>query len=438
MPSYPPSAPSQGGGYPPASSGSGYPSGPPSGGYPPSSGGGYPPSSGGGYPPSSGGGYPPSSGGGYPPSSGGGYPPSSGGGYPPSSGGGYPPASNTGGYPPSSGGGYPPASNTGGYPPSSGGRTPTVVPANPFNPRDDAEVLRKAMKGFGTDEKAIINVLARRTNAQRLQIAVEFKTMYGKDLIKDLKSELSGNFENLIVAMMTPLPEYYAKELHDAMSGIGTDEDVLIELLCTMSNQEIRTIRQAYEAMYHRPLESDIKGDTSGTFKRLMVSLCNACRDESMAVNPEAAKRDAQALLRAGELRLGTDESTFNMVLCQRNYAHLQLVFQEYHNITGHDIEKAIKNEFSGDCEQGFLAVIRSIKNQPQFFARMLNKSMKGLGTNDRQLIRLVVTRCEVDMVEIKREYQAMFGESLADAIKGDCSGDYKKCLLALIGESHK
>ncbi|CAH2006511.1 unnamed protein product [Acanthoscelides obtectus] len=317
-------------------------------------------------------------------------------------------------------------------------RTPTVVPANPFNPRDDAEVLRKAMKGFGTDEKAIINVLARRTNAQRLQIAVEFKTMYGKDLIKDLKNELSGNFENLIVAMMTPLPEYYAKELHDAMSGIGTDEDVLIELLCTMSNQEIRTIRQAYEAMYHRPLESDIKGDTSGTFKRLMVSLCNACRDESMAVNPEAAKRDAQALLRAGELRLGTDESTFNMVLCQRNYAQLQLVFQEYHNITGHDIEKAIKNEFSGDCEQGFLAVIRSIKNQPQFFARMLNKSMKGLGTNDRQLIRLVVTRCEVDMVEIKREYQAMFGESLADAIKGDCSGDYKKCLLALIGESHK
>ncbi|CAH1988861.1 unnamed protein product [Acanthoscelides obtectus] len=462
MPSYPPSAPSQGGGYPPASSGSGYPSGPPSGGgggYPPSSGGGYPPSSGGGYPPASNtGGYPPSSGGGYPPASNtGGYPPSSGGEYPPASSGGhsYPPGSypsSGGGYPPSSGGGYPHSSAPGAPPhhgPYGGSpyahqggmntrlKTPTVVPANPFNPRDDAEVLRKAMKGFGTDEKAIINVLARRTNAQRLQIAVEFKTMYGKDLIKDLKSELSGNFENLIVAMMTPLPEYYAKELHDAMSGIGTDEDVLIELLCTMSNQEIRTIRQAYEAMYHRPLESDLKGDTAGTFKRLMVSLCNACRDESMAVNQEAARKDAQSLLRAGELKLGTDESTFNMILCQRNYAQLQLIFQEYQRLIGHDIEEAIKNEFSGDCEEGFLAVIRSIKNQPLFFARRLHKSMKGMGTNDQQLVRIVVTRCEVDMVQIKQEYQAKYGESLAEAIKSDCSGDYKKCLLALIGESY-
>lgn len=122
-----------------------------------------------------------------------------------------------------------------------------MVPAHPFNPRDDAEVLRKAMKGFGTDEKAIINVLARRTNAQRLEIEVQFKTLYGKDLIKDLKSELTGNFENLVVAMMTPLPQFYAREMHDAISGLGTDEDVLIEVMCTLTNAEIYIIREAYQ-----------------------------------------------------------------------------------------------------------------------------------------------------------------------------------------------
>jgi annexin A7/11 len=65
-----------------------------------------------------------------------------------------------------------------------------VKPAASFSPRQDAEVLRKAMKGFGTDEKAIIDVLANRPNSQRLEIAVQFKTLYGKVRIVTLVSDM--------------------------------------------------------------------------------------------------------------------------------------------------------------------------------------------------------------------------------------------------------
>ncbi|XP_077282283.1 annexin B9 isoform X1 [Temnothorax americanus] len=311
--------------------------------------------------------------------------------------------------------------------------SPTVVPYDGFDARADAETLRKAMKGFGTDEKAIIHVLANRSNLQRQEIASQFKTLYGKDLIKDLKSELSGNFEKLVLALMTPLPQFYAKELNDAMSGLGTDETVLIEVLCTLSNHEISIIKQAYEAMYGRTLEDDLISDTSGNFKRLMVSLCCANRDESLNVDNAAAMEDAKQLLQAGELRFGTDESTFNAILVQRSIAQLRQIFVEYHNITGHDIENAIENEFSGDIKKGLLAIVTCVKNRTGFFAEQLYKSMKGLGTDDSRLIRLVVTRCEVDMGEIKNVFAHQYGESLEDFISGDCSGHYKKCLLALV-----
>lgn len=66
-------------------------------------------------------------------------------------------------------------------------------------------------------------------------------------MIEDIQSETSGNFKNLLIALITPIVDFYVKELHDAMAGIGTDEDVLIEVLCTMSNYEIHTIKHAYE-----------------------------------------------------------------------------------------------------------------------------------------------------------------------------------------------
>ena len=69
----------------------------------------------------------------------------------------------------------------------------------------------------GTDEKAIIQVLAKRSNEQRVKIARVFKVLFNKDLTKELKGDLSGNFEDVIVGLMTPKEEYDATIIHNAV-----------------------------------------------------------------------------------------------------------------------------------------------------------------------------------------------------------------------------
>lgn len=311
-----------------------------------------------------------------------------------------------------------------------------MVPAPNFNASNDAAALRKAMKGFGTDEDALINVLCRRSNAQRMDIVRTYKTAYGKDLLDDIRSETSGNFERVLIALLSQTSELYARELYEAMYGGGTDEDVLIEVMCTMSNREIREIGAMFQRMFGKNLENELRSDTSGSFKRLMTSLSCGSRDESMVTDINAARNDAQELKRAGVDKWGTDESAFNRIFCLRNYEQLKLIAQEYEKLSGNSLEKDIKREFSGDIEDGLLSILRVAQSRPEFFARRIHKAMSGIGTNDNSLIRLIVSRCEIDMMDIKDEFQRYYGKSLKIFIKGDTSGHYKHALYALIGEN--
>ena len=103
--------------------------------------------------------------------------------------------------------------------------TPTLVKYASFNPSSDSEKLRKAMKGLGTDEKTIIEILGNRSNDQRQELKIVFKQMHGRDLLEDLRSELSGHFKDTIEAlMMTPI-EYDAYSFRKAIKGLGTDGD---------------------------------------------------------------------------------------------------------------------------------------------------------------------------------------------------------------------
>lgn len=311
----------------------------------------------------------------------------------------------------------------------------TVQVANPFNPEQAAGGLRKAMKGLGTDEDAVIAFVTSHCVGQRCEIEKQYKQMFGRDLRSDLKSELSGKFEDTILRLFDPPRVFDAMECNNAIKGLGTNEDTLIEILSTRSNAEILEIRSQYKILYKRELEKDIQGDTSGHFKRLLTALVTGHREERPQADHQLACQEAEELYKAGEKQLGTDESTFNRILCLRSPVQLRETFAQYRAISGKEIEQSIQSEMSGNLELGCLAIVKSANNPAAFYAERLYKSMKGAGTDDRTLIRCVISRSEVDMKLIKQEFNTMYGKTLGSFIKGDTSGDYKKTLLSLIGE---
>uniref|UniRef100_A0A673K230 Annexin n=1 Tax=Sinocyclocheilus rhinocerous TaxID=307959 RepID=A0A673K230_9TELE len=307
----------------------------------------------------------------------------------------------------------------------------TIADHPDFDAGSDAEALYDAMKGFGSDKEAILDLITSRSNAERQEIRAAYKSQFGKDLIDDLKYELTGKFERLIVVLMRPPAYHDAKEIKD---GAGTDEKCLIEILASRTNEQIHNLVAAYKDAYGRDLEEDVIGDTSGHFKKMLVVLLQGTREEDDVVSEDLVEQDAQDLYDAGEAQWGTDEAKFIMLLGNRSVIHLQLVFDEYQKIAEKSIEDSIKSELSGDFERLMLAVVQCIRSKPMFFAKRLYKSMKGLGTADNTLIRIMVSRSEIDMLDIRECFRLRYEKSLYNMIQDDTSGDYKRTLLKLCG----
>uniref|UniRef100_A0A8C9VKM7 Annexin n=1 Tax=Scleropages formosus TaxID=113540 RepID=A0A8C9VKM7_SCLFO len=308
----------------------------------------------------------------------------------------------------------------------------SVKPFANFNANGDAEVLFKAMKGLGTDEDAILQLLTARSNSQRQQIKAAYKTLHGKDLVDDLKSELGGKFETVIISLMTPPLCYDVTELRNAIKGAGTNEKVLTEILASRTAAQVKEIIDMYKKEYDCSLEDDITGDCSGYFQRMLVILLQASRQHG--VDEGSVKTDAEALFAAGEQKFGTDEDRFISILGNRSTVHLKRVFDEYKKLSGYEIEESIQRETSGSLQEVLLAVVKCTRRVPAYFAESLYYAMKGAGTDDQTLVRIMVTRSEVDMLDIRAEFRKMFATSLYSMIKSETSGDCRKTLLLLCG----
>ena len=296
----------------------------------------------------------------------------------------------------------------------------------------DAQALRKAMKGFGTDEAALIKICANRTNAQRQQMKAAYKSLYGRDLIADLKSELNGKFEDAMIALFTEPIEYDVDQLRAGMKGLGTNEDTLIEIIASRSPAQLRAIKAKYQEKYKRDLEQDIKKETHGTLEHLLVSLLQGSRSTNTQVNQGQAAAIAQEIYKAGEAKLGTDESVFNKYFCSLSPYELAAMAQQYHKLTGHTILQAIDKEFHGDSKKALKTIVYATLSPSEYFATRVNDAIKGWGTQDHLLMRILITRDEIDMPQIKQYYKQLYGKDMVEAVKNDISGDYQKLMVEL------
>ncbi|CAK9309201.1 unnamed protein product [Citrullus colocynthis] len=298
---------------------------------------------------------------------------------------------------------------------------------------EDCERLHNAFQGWGTDEGAIISILAHRNAKQRSLIRQTYTETYGEDLLKSLDKELSSDFERVVLLWTLQPAERDALLANESIRKLTPKHFVILEIACTRTPRDLFLVKEEYHARFKRSIEEDVAQHTTGDFRRLLVPLVTAYRYDGPEVNATLATSEAKILHEKISEKAYNDEELIR-IISTRSKAQLNATFNHYNDQFGNAINKDLKIDPDNEYLKLLRSAIKCLTWPEKYFEKVLRLAIKGLGTDEEALTRVVVTRAEVDMKCIVEEYYRRSSVPLDQVIKGDTSGDYEGMLLALIG----
>ncbi|XP_037426169.1 annexin D3-like isoform X1 [Triticum dicoccoides] len=355
---------------------------------------------------------------------------------------------------------------------------PTPLPS----PAADAESLRNAVQGWGTDEKALVEILSRRTAAQRAEIRRAYASLYKESLLTRLHDELSGHFQVLaphpqsingslyytvmicaaarmmtmcccvcthfisgdiikkaMVLLATDPAERDAKLVREALGRRGDDRDawVLIEAACAATPEHLVAVRRAYRSLHGSSLEEDVAACSAfqEPLRKLLVSLVRSYRCAEESVDMDVAKLEAAQLAEAVRRKKQPHGGEVVRIVSTRSKSQLAATFRCYKEQHGSDIEEDMKQYSSSQFARMLKIAVWCLTSPEKHYAEVIRYSILGLGTDEDTLTRAIVSRADIDMEKIKQEYRVRFKTTVTDDVVGDTSGYYMDILLALVGK---
>ena len=327
----------------------------------------------------------------------------------------------------------------------------------------DARHIHQSCAGFGTDDKALIATITRRSKRQLAKLNAAYVFRYSITLVSQIKDEtielplFTNHYREFLCTVITDRGKTDAIMLRRAIKGFGTDESLLNEICTTRTNAEIKAAKVMYLAMYERDLYLDISDNTSGDYRTMLLSLIRCKRQENQyaslqqmitsmlsgdeidtgthrrddgpSVDDLEAGRVAELLHCAGEGKGDTD-SKFTKYLCRYSPEMLQMVSVQYAIKFGQTLESAMEEQVDGD----FLDCCKMlVMPRLDAWAQLLVKAFEGFGTDDSCVARILGSVDKTTVTALGYRYEELVGKPLVESLSDERFGDFRDACVAWV-----
>ena len=227
----------------------------------------------------------------------------------------------------------------------------------------DADLLYLAMKGIGSDKSVITEVLCFRTPERINEIKTKFQEKYGKDLVEEIKSETSGDYQKIVLSLLegnrgkNSSPDVQncaniAKEIYDAGEGkLGTNEDVFIKYFTTLSPEELMLVCKEYYKNHKVHILDTIEGEFSSNEKDLLKIILYALYSPS-----EYFARQIHTAITGA----GTSDDKLIRYIVSRSDVDMKDIKRYYKRIYKKDLIEEVNSDLSGS----YKAIIEGLMNK--------------------------------------------------------------------------
>ncbi|KAJ9190588.1 hypothetical protein P3X46_001773 [Hevea brasiliensis] len=309
------------------------------------------------------------------------------------------------------------------------------------NPQE-LEALTKAFSGLGVDEKSLISILGKshlehrttfRERSPHLFIEDERSFERWDDHSINLLRHEFMRFENAVVHCAMHPWQRDARLVYEALRLGPQSYGVIVEIACTRSSEELLGARKAYHSLYDHSIEEDVATHITGSERKLLVALVSAYRYEGPKVREDTAKSEAKIVANAiknGDKKNPIEDDEVIRILTTRSKLHLKAIYKHYNEVSGKSIHE--------DLEAADLILKETVEclcTPHTYFSKVIDEAMRNDADHNTKnsLTRVIVTRADVDLKEIKEGYNSLNGVPLSQKIEDNANGNYKDFLLALI-----
>ena len=225
----------------------------------------------------------------------------------------------------------------------------------------DAEQLKKATKGLGTDEDTLIEILGTRPNWMLKKVKDVYKKKFNEELEKDVVDDTAGDFQKLLVSLIqcersdNKIPDTdksleMAKDLFNGdRDKVSIDKSKMNKYFCLISPVELMYLCREFHREYGKSLIKVIEDDFGGDTRKLIKTIFYA----NISPSEYFATRIREAVEGAG-----TNEKILNRVIITRNEVDMDIIKEYYKILYSRNLVDDVKSDTSGHYQKLLLALI--------------------------------------------------------------------------------